>query len=413
MLQVGERVVVGRLGDVDTPPGRLAVDARAGAGGEHRLPAARERVAELDTWGRPVDIVERARVAIEKERLVVVVHREGPARIQVSPDRRHRLLCEEVVLEPKRALPCEQRQRVGQREQDEVVVVLRLLDEGAPVIDVDAHARVLVRPARMERLAERLDLGIDLDGVDVLRALGERDGDVVAVAGSDDQHVVERPGDVSIGKEVEALDLRERRQRVRGLVRNVVRADREGVARQDAADAVRRLLVGRSHLVVRRPVVVAVRRLDGEQRDNPKECEHMWTAADEDEQKCRRDRPPRDRRRLKERERREHDDARDRSENVQAVRIEWAEANEDPSDPVTDRSHHGDGQDEDRCELHPARECRPAECAVRRSVLEPDRNREEQDEADEYGESDGRPREEVRLARGAKESDADAEEACE
>ena len=218
---------------------------------------------------------------------------------------------------------------------------------------------------------------------------------------------------MSIGKEVEALDLRERRQRVRGLVRNVVRTDREGVARQDAADAVRRLLVRRGHLVVRRPVVVAVGRLDGEQRDDRNECEDMRTTADEDEQKCRRDRPPRDRRRFEERERREHDDPRNRSENVQAVRIERAEANEDPSDAVTDRSHHGDGQDEDRCELHPARECRPAECAVRRSVLEPDRNREEQDEADEYGESDGRPREEVRLARGAEESDADAEEACE
>ena len=132
----------------------------------------------------------------------------------------------------------------------------------------------------MELAAESLYLRVDLDGVDVLGTLGERDGDVVAVSGADDEHVVERPGDVPVREEVEGLDLRERRDRIRGLVRDVVRADREGVTRHDAADPVRRLLVDGGDLVVRRPVVVAVRRLDREQRDDRDECKHLGPPAD-------------------------------------------------------------------------------------------------------------------------------------
>ena len=40
--------------------------------------------------------------------------------------------------------------------------------------------------------SDRLDHRVDLDGVDVLRALRQRDGDVVAVARADDEHVAER-----------------------------------------------------------------------------------------------------------------------------------------------------------------------------------------------------------------------------
>ena len=45
----------------------------------------------------------------------------------------------------------------------------------------------------MVRAADLVDDRVDLDGVDVLRAVLQRGRDVVARAGADDQHVLERP----------------------------------------------------------------------------------------------------------------------------------------------------------------------------------------------------------------------------
>ena len=251
--QVRERVVVGRLGDLDLLPRRLAVDGRAGTGGEHGLATVRERIADLHAGRLSVDIRERARVAVAEPRLVVVVHRECSAGLEQLLHAFHRLLGEEVVLEPQHALPCEERERVGQREDDQVVAVVCVLHVGAAIVDVFRHARVLPRMIRVVLTAEPLDLRVDLDCVDVLRAFRERDRDVVAVTGADDQDVVELLR-VTVREEVETLDLAQRLDAVRRLVRHVVRGNREHAVRADPRDA-RLVLIRRADLVVGRPMV--------------------------------------------------------------------------------------------------------------------------------------------------------------
>ena len=149
----------------------------------------------------------------------------------------HRLFREQVVLQPQAALPRIQRQRVGQGEHHEVVLVVVLLDERATVVDVHRHTRVLVRVVRVEPAPEVLDGRIDLDGVDVLCTLGQCNGDVVSVAGADDEHAVEvLHVDVAVGEEVETLDLAQCLDGVRGLVRDVVGRHAQDVVRRYAGD---------------------------------------------------------------------------------------------------------------------------------------------------------------------------------
>ena len=85
---------------------------------------------------------------------------------------------EQVALQAERRLPADQRQRVGQGEQDQVVGCVGLFQEGAAVIDVDRYARILVGVIRVQFGTDLLQLRIDLDGVDVLGALRQGDGDI-------------------------------------------------------------------------------------------------------------------------------------------------------------------------------------------------------------------------------------------
>ena len=121
------------------------------------------------------------------------------------------------------------------------------LEKGAPVVDVHAHARVLVGAVGVVAGADRLDHRVDLDRVDVPGALREGDGDVVAVARADDQDVAERPVlEVPVGIEVEGVVAPQQTHRVDRLVRQAVDLDRlYAVGR--ARDA---------HLVVGRPVLI-------------------------------------------------------------------------------------------------------------------------------------------------------------
>ena len=302
MQQVRERIVVGRLAHRHGPPVRAAVDVGPGPGGEHRLSPPSECVAHLDAGTLAVHVGERAGVAIAQPALVVVVHRECPARPQERPHVLHRLLREQVVLQPQHALPRKQRQRIRQREHDQVVLAVRVLRKRAAVVDVDADAPARIRVVRVVLAPEPLDLRVDLDGVDVLRALRERDRDVVPVAGSHDELVVRGAADVAVGKEVEGLDPMQRAHRIRGLVRDVVRGDRQRPVRGHAAHGRMSLHVLGGDLVIRRPVVVGVGRLDRQQRDDRHERQRPPTPTEEREQQHARDRSPGDRRQPQERQ---------------------------------------------------------------------------------------------------------------
>ena len=171
--------------------------------------------AGLDRVGQPV---------AEPGRAVVVVHGEQPvARVQVRLRRLHRLEREQVALQPERGLPGHQGQRVGQREQDHVVLRVRLLQEGPAVVDVHGDPGILVGMVRVQPPAQLVELGIDLHRVDVLGAVQQGVGHVVAGTGADDQDVVQRVrGSVQVRLGVDLLQLAGRDD---VLVRDPVDAD--------------------------------------------------------------------------------------------------------------------------------------------------------------------------------------------
>ncbi len=69
-------------------------------------------------------------------------------------------------------------ERVRQGEDDQVVGVGGLAQEGAAVVDVKGDAGVRERLVGVVGAAELGDDGIDLDGVDVADVVGEGDGNV-------------------------------------------------------------------------------------------------------------------------------------------------------------------------------------------------------------------------------------------
>src|SRR5439155_3242583 len=98
---------------------------------------------------------------------------------------------EEVALEPQCRLALHQREGVGQREQDQVVLPAGSLEEGATVLDVLMHPRVGVDVIGVVQLAELIQLRVDLYRVDALCSPREGDAGVVPTTGTDDEHVVE------------------------------------------------------------------------------------------------------------------------------------------------------------------------------------------------------------------------------
>ena len=189
--QVRERVVVGgRGGSAGAAVERLARRAlerrRVGADHEHRQDRARRRAHARRL---AEDVGERRRVAIDEPRLaVVVVHRERAAVGEVVAVRLDGLGGEQVALQAHRRLALEQRQRVGQGEQDRVPAAIRRLEERPSVGDVGVDARIVVGavgmgPADVEQVL------VDLHGVHRRRPARQGDGDVVARSGADDQHV--------------------------------------------------------------------------------------------------------------------------------------------------------------------------------------------------------------------------------
>ena len=117
------------------------------------------RPMRVDARRVPVHLVERAGQAIDQPRLAVeVVHREDPARRQVRLRRLHRSRREQVALETQRRLARDERERVRQREQDQVVALVRALEERAAVGDVHVDPRIVVRMLGIE-LASRARRG--------------------------------------------------------------------------------------------------------------------------------------------------------------------------------------------------------------------------------------------------------------
>ena len=130
---------------------------------------------------------DRARQPVDQPRLaVVVVHREGAVRLQMTPHGLHRLAGEQEGFEADLRGAADQRQRIRQREQDQVVLLVRAFQEGAAVVDVPRHARIGIRAIDVLFAADLEDAWIDVDCVDMPRPFAERDRHVRAGAGADD-----------------------------------------------------------------------------------------------------------------------------------------------------------------------------------------------------------------------------------
>ena len=227
-------------------------------------PAPRtDTLAELEARWVAERPGQSVRVAVHHHRQVVVVHRDHSPGLQVLVDLLHRFAGEQVALQPQRRLTGEDRERIGDRVQDEVVSALGVVEERPTVLDVHRHARVLIRVVGVMVATESIQQRVDLHGVDVCRALRERDRHVVAAAGADDQHVRERVlRRVLVGLEAMGLRLLHHGERHDPLVRPAVHPDPDAVVRRRCE---------RGHAVVRRPLRVRREGQDAEDDDRDAE----------------------------------------------------------------------------------------------------------------------------------------------
>ena len=231
-----------------------------------------------------------------------------------------RLQREQVALEAQRARARDEGQRIGQREQDQVVLLVGLLQERAPVVDVHADARVLIRVVGVVLRTEALQRRVDLDRVDVRRTLRQRDRDIGARPRSDDQHPSGLALDHVVRLEVVGLLGHAGGHRRQPLVRDAVHRHRP---RGAAATVV---AAGRRDLVVRRPEVTLVVAQRVEEQHGQRDCErHRHAdrlASQQHDEDHGDDAEPHQRRRADHRQQRERDDAGQAAEQVEAVGLE-------------------------------------------------------------------------------------------
>ena len=128
--QVGERMIVRGRGDLGAAPHRPVPGpgaVRHGLPGrlvgQHGQPPSAQRRSYLRTGRLPERVQHRGRVAVVQVVRVVVVHGHGAAGGEVRPGGLDRLEREQVALQPQVGLAVHRGQRVGQGEQDQVVLL--------------------------------------------------------------------------------------------------------------------------------------------------------------------------------------------------------------------------------------------------------------------------------------------------
>ncbi len=283
-----------------------------------------------------------------------------PSSVRWSRTDVERLLGEEERLEAQRRLLADQGQRVGQGEDDEVVLLVGVAQECTAVVDVGADTRVVVGPVRVAGLADLEQLWVDLDGVDMTRAVVQRQRDVRAAARSDDEHLGIGPvGEPAVDLLVELLDalLPDRMQR---LVGDAVDRDvNQAFARREGADAV----VGRPDVVRVSCGLLEDEHDHCDQRTDIDEGEPRPAATAEFESDHQPDgnREPDQRIRAQSGQQAERGDAGERADDVDGVRLEWRHALEQRTEwQGQGRQQRSDEADDER---------QDQEVLVRRSIL--------------------------------------------
>jgi hypothetical protein len=226
LMEVEERAVVdGRLYDFTVPwiPSLLAPeDGRIAARDEHaQSHIAAPTVADVQAGTGAEDLREGPREPIGQPALtVVVVDREGPVGFEMIGSGLEGFASEQVTLQPHRGLATEQRQRVRQGEDDEIVTVVTPLEERPAIIDEPMDPRIGVRSLRVETLTDLHQLRVDLHRIHAGSTLAQRNGYVVPVPRADDEHALRISGDSSVRDLVVGSCSRYRR-----LMGNTVRVD--------------------------------------------------------------------------------------------------------------------------------------------------------------------------------------------
>ena len=310
------------------------------------------------------------------------------------------MLREQVTLQAKSRLTREERQRVWQREHDEVVRLIGTVQECPTVVDDPVNTGILIGMVGMELDADGHQLRIDLHRVDRLGAIGERGCHIVAVACPDHEDarrwMREAPVDQLVVGVASGGD--------RSLMRDPVRID-EG----------RRAAVPNLQTIVGGPDRVRGKCSDHEHREHRSDgdpLKHRRASVERNEERGDHE-TPRDRAQAGEPDGREDHDPRDRTQDVKAIRIERGEPGEPHGHAVRDRRHRHSRRDEDEGEHQPDRQPVDLNAEIHQVPARAvDRCREREHQTNEQGENDRSFSEEIRLLVGPKEPDPDAEEAA-
>ncbi len=248
---------------------------------------------------------------------IIVVHGEGAIGLQPVAHRLHRFLGKEEGLQADLRGAADQGERVRQGKQDEVVLAIARLQEGAAVVDVPTDPRVRIGPVDIIFGADRHDPGIDVDRVDPMRTLAKRNGDVRSRPRADDQQFLQLVvGKAEVGSFVDPLALFQLPfGRCHQLMRHAIGLDGDDavLCRPDDLGV---------DLVIRRPAHAGRNRLDQEQADERRgiaECHEAAAVFRQQQVQRPCDDAPHQRRRLHEAKRRESDDADQRADQIVAI----------------------------------------------------------------------------------------------
>ena len=205
---------------------------------------------------------------------VVVVEHHHPVAAQVRARRGNGVLGEQEAFQTQAGVARGERQGVGQGENNQIIVLGRILQETAAIIDDHVHPRAAVGFIRVELSAKMLDRGINLDCRDRIDPIGQREGGVRAGPGSKNERVVERAAaEDAVDLLVERLPVLTGHHRLmRGAVDIAKVAGRNGGTEDN--------------FIVRRPVGADLELTHLDERGNQEDCykEHRAFRAEQQQE---------------------------------------------------------------------------------------------------------------------------------